>query len=622
MIIQVVPARRMPLSLNFFDYSVPKKLEQKIQVGQLVSIPFRKQEIFGVVFKVIKERPDKTIANIKDILKIISLKPALSCPQLNFLIEISQFYHTSLGFLLKSNLMPLQKRKLSKLNDLKSDENQDTKISAAKQPTLVTYQKNEDKINYIVKNLDLKKQNLILVPEVGSLKEINLSAKFKDKTLIISSELTTKELYEAWTDIWLGKKKIIIGTRRALFMPLYNLANIFLIDESNPNYKSWDMTPRINTRDAALMLQKFHGAKLRLLTHTPSVESYYFAHHKIYSKKTLSVPDKSNFPTVIDMRLERKAGNYSFLSDQLVKKIIELKNKKIFLFLNKRGTASYVGCRDCGQVSKCNKCKVLLTYHQDKNSLLCHYCNTAYPFTHNCSKCNGLNMTMYGVGTQMVENEVKKILGAKNRDDIIRVDSDRPVLTKIKQNIVIGTQLAWSYVDWNNLDLVVFVDADTSLFVPEYKVAESLRFLVRDALSKMQKNAELVIQTTHLDHVVFKTITDSDKFYIKELKERKFLGYPPYKFLLKFFFGHASKHAVTNEVSQLQTILNTLTKDNLSIKLTDPLETTPYHYRGKYWQVVLAKISYKTYKKDTLQILKLLPKGWKVDPNPNTILSI
>jgi len=622
MIAQIVPVCRMPINLKFFDYGVPTGLEKQIQVGQLVHIPLRKKEVFGVVLNVLESSSIKSPAKLKDIIDIVIDNPVLNSKQLNFLLEMSDFYHTSLGFLVKSNLMPLQPRKLKSLAGEKvlKMKNEKTK---PKKPSLIKYSTHTEKNKYIVQQLNNKKQNLILDPEINAIKNIILPDELQTQAVVITSELSPKEFFTAWMDIWTGKKNIIIGTRRALFLPWINLANIFLIDEGSPNYKSWDMAPRLQVRDSVLILQKYQGSELHLLTHTPSVESYFFAKAKVY--KNLSISDnktQKNTPELIDMRIERKAGNYDFLSDKLTEIIKTHKDKNIFLFLNKRGSSSYVGCRDCGYVAKCKKCNVLLSWHDDKKSLMCHYCNTTQKLSHNCPKCNGISMVMHGAGTQLAENQVQKILNLTDKSKILRIDKDKPNTQKSSANIIIGTRLAWSFVDWKNLDLVALVDADTSLFIPEYKVSENLRFLIRDIQYKLSAKAKFFIQTSHLDHTVFANLQKPEQFYSQELRERQFLGYPPYKFLLKMFYGHANKQMAKNTANQLHSVLKSLTKDNKSIKLTDSIETTPHYYRGKYWQVVLAKIDYANYKRDTIKILKLLPIGWKVDPNPNSILSI
>jgi len=182
--------------------------------------------------------------------------------------------------------------------------------------------------------------------------------------------------------------------------------------------------------------------------------------------------------------------------------------------------------------------------------------------------------------------------------------------------------MAWSQINWGKVELLVFLDADTSLFVPEYKVSENLWYLLRDGQYRLNDNKNFLIQTSHPEHLVFASLTNPEYIYQQELAQRKLFGYPPYKFLLKLFINNPNRAMVEQEVNQVKTMLINLTKTMSGIKLTGPIEATPYYFRGRYRQIILAKIKYDNYKRDTKFILSKLPKGWKVDPNPNSILSL
>lgn len=626
MIAKIIPAKRLPLSLPCLDYQIPKELRAKVKVGQLVKIPFRNQEIFGVVKEVVKAESDSR-NKLKAIAEVTMIWPILGERQLEFLQDMSEFYQVSLGWLLKTNLLPLQKKKLAgfgikplfkRINNTKFGK-----------PKLAILNNDRAGLEYIAKHISHRSQNLILVPELIAIRDIQLPDKFAKKVVIITSELSRRELFDRWRQILSGEKNIIIGTRRAIFLPWYNLKNIFLIDEANPNYKSWDMAPRFHARDAVLFLAKRHQAKLHLLTHTPSVETYYFARHEVYQLCERLVAKLPIQPLIIDMKKERQKKNYGFISDELAEQIKRCETGDIFFFLNRRGSANYVGCRDCGNVLRCRSCHNLLTFHQDKNSLNCHYCQTAQPLAKNCDNCQGVNMIMRGVGTQLAESEIRKLLGGQNTKLIMRIDSDLEIneslLDQLQSNqdkIIIGTQLVWPQLAWSRIKLLVFLDADTSLFVPEYKVNETLWYWLRAASYRLKPDVKFLLQTSHPDHPTFTCLSQPIKFYEQELSERRLFGYPPYKFLLKLFFGQQNQIEAEKEAIQIMTSLKKLTKTKPSIKLTGPFEAVPYFYQGRYWRILLAKINYSSYKRDAKFLLAKLPAGWKVDPNPNNILSL
>jgi primosomal protein N' (replication factor Y) len=629
MIVQIIPAKRMPLSLPFLDYSVPEPLITQIRVGQLVKIPFRQKEEFGIIFNLQKTKTEKDV-KIKPITSIVFDKPLLSAEQLSFLRSISEFYHVSLGFLLKNNLIPLQKRKLEKLQTTQSSLDNPAVISTEPgperaKPELYVYKNQQEKIETILKKISISTgQTLFLVPEISVIAKLTaqLPEDIINRTVIITSDLSKKEFFSRWLQIWSGEKNIVIGTRSALFLPWFNLQHIILDDEGNPNYKSWDMAPRLHTRDGALFLASSHNTKLTFLTHTPSIETLFFAQKKVYTGNNIELRPINKPVQIVDMRAQRRLKNFSLLSHDLLEEFKQIKTGDIFFFINRRGTVSYVGCRDCGNVLKCPNCQLALTYHQDSNRLSCHYCNYSDTMPLSCAKCHGANVNMYGAGTQLAEELIKKITTSADQRAIIRIDRDENDLKKLEKTgdkIIIGTQMAWAHVDWSKIKLFAFLDADSSLFIPEYKIVEHLWQQIRDAQFNLPPEAKLVAQTSHPEHLVFASLFDPQSFYVQQLAERRMLGYPPFKFLVKLMAGN-TQEKIAAETQHIISQFAHLTKNNPDITILGPWETSPYRYNGQYWQVILAKIKYENYKKNTKLLLSKTPAHWKIDPNPNSIL--
>lgn len=611
------------MSLQFLDYSVLEWDKTKIKIGQLVKIPFRNKEEFGVVLKI--KPSDSPNIKTKPITEIVFTEPILAKEQLDFLTDISEFYHVSLGFLLKGNLLPLQKTKLKKVSS--SGRLADGVARKPTKPTVFIHKNEPEKTEIILKKISTG-QTLILVPELTAIKKITdlLPENILNRAITVTSELTVKELFVKWLQIWSGGKDIVIGTRTALFFPWFNLKNIILTDEGNANYKSWDMAPRLHARDAALFLSKHHGAELSLLSHTLSVESYYFAKNKVYKTENDFIIQPLNKTTeIVDIKSERRGGNYSLVSVDVLNEFKKNKTGDVVFFLNRRGSAGYVGCRDCGNVLKCPHCKLSLTYHQNKNILSCHYCEFSEPMPVVCKNCNGVNVATHGAGTQLAEELIKKITVATNDPrPIIRIDSDENELAKLnpdKDQIIICTQLAWPYLAWKKIKLFVFLDADAPLFIPEYKIIENLWQQIRDVQYKLTEGSAFLIQTGYPEHLVFKSLYDPDLFYSEQLAERRVLGYPPYKFMLKLFAGNPKSAIIEGEAEKIKNNLLGLTKGLPGVKILGPLETSPYYHGGQYWQVILAKIGYENYKQNTKLIVANLPDNWKIDPNPNSLLS-
>ena len=367
---------------------------------------------------------------------------------------------------------------------------------------------NLDERNKLLNELvSISGQTLILVPDAKAAEDLNFPAGLHPT--IINTDLSEKELFDLWFKIRTEEIKLVVGTRRALFMPWSNLQTIIVDDEASANHKSSEMAPRMQVREAAMMLAHAHGAKCILTTQTPSVESWYFAQHKVYTnQQEISVLNPNL--TIVDMKEERRGRNYGFFSLQLDDAIANCGSGDIFLFLNRKGSSAYTGCRDCGYVAKCSQCQRGLVYHENTSTLDCHFCNLKNKMFLTCPKCRGSNMVMYGVGTQSLEKELAK----KNLDKkIIRIDSDTATIydKNFKDDkIIIGTQMAWDKIDWSKIKLMAFIDADSSLFIPEYKVSENLWEQLRDTQFHLPPTAHLLIQTGHKEHHVFSNLSNLD----------------------------------------------------------------------------------------------------------------
>lgn len=618
MIIAVVLLRRMPLHLPFLDYTADDILAEKIKIGQLLAVPFRNRAEFGVV---LNTNNAPAPANLKHIKEIVWEKPALSPGQINFLREIADMYHAPLGFVFKDNLLPLKKTKFKKITAEWPAEKTARALKHRK-PFLFIYENEEGKRQYYEKNIAAG-QNLIIAPEINQINEIYnlLPTELQAQTIKISSEIKEKDFFDIWLKIWRQEAKIIIGTRRALFLPWTELNNIFIEDEGNVNHKSWDMAPRFHNKDAAFSLGFNFGAQLHLISHTPSVESYYFAKNKVYQSNLNRLPRFNKTVQLADLRDERRSGRYGFLSQELLDAMKEKKDADMFFFLNRKGSYNFVGCRDCGYISLCDRCGRGLAYYETEKKLRCNFCHTTQPMEASCPKCHGVNMVMRGVGTQLAFNEISKNLGSEKK--VLRLDADSAEknLTPAGQNIVVGTQIAWNKVDWNKLGLLSFLDIDTPLFIPEYKIAENLWQLLRDALYRINNQASVVIQTSHPEHPIFASLSTPEKFYEEELKQRKLLKYPPYCFLLRFFYGHANNQTALTEISKTTAKIKELTKAEKEVIISNPLPFTPLFWDNKYWYVGIVKLPLAKYKQLIKQIDKIIPEYFKTDPNPINLLT-
>lgn len=620
MIAQIIPAKRGTLRLAMFDYLVPAELESVIKPGQLVLIPLRSKDEFGVIFK-LTDIATIDLSRLKSLKSIVNEAPILSQAQLAFLIDMAELYHTSLGYLLKNNLIPLQKRKLKTLIAPTVPHAPQRNIQ---KPVLFSYGNVAEKKAYLEKIIDPKQQTAIIVAEVHEAKRVKklLPEELQKHCIIITSEQSVKETFENWVAVWRGEKTIIIGTRSALFLPYFDLFTIIIDNEGNDSHKSWDAAPRFHAREGAFILAKHHGSAVHLISHTPSVESYYFAKHGVYETATTLLPTTETKKFHIrNVRDERRGGNYMHISTDVLE-AIQQQRGSIFLFCHRRGTMSHVSCRDCGNVLVCPRCTRSLTYHHHIQALMCHHCGYGQKMIVTCQKCNGMNIALFGAGTDAIAGQLAKVLPNEKRP-IITIDQDKDTV-KLPDGdaIYVGTHYAWSSIPWEKIQTMVFVDADTPLFIPEYRLAERLWNEMRDANYLLPDTAELFIQTTHPEHTVFTSLYEPEKFYETELFDRRVFKYPPYQYLLKIFIGGMSETKSKTDIDKLYLHLEKLTDMAKNCTITKPFALSPLLQKGQFWHAILIKIPYSSYKKYWKQIVAALPETCKVDPNPQSIFSL
>jgi primosomal protein N' (replication factor Y) len=617
MFASVAILRRMPKGLDRLDYRLPAGLI--VVPGQMVNVPFRNSSVPAVVLST-SPTTKLSESKIKNIEAVVNPEPFLSSSQLKFLEEIAEMYQTPLGFLLKSNLPPWKKRKIAnlKLEHISSHNNK-----VLSKPTLVISADEKDKIKKTLECLDKKKNNLILVPTIDRVTAWDkylITAKIEH--IIVTGEKTEKEMFALWEQIRNQKNGIIIGTRRALFLPWFNLGNILLEDDGDENHKSWDMAPRFHNRDACMMLSAQHHAKFFSISTSPSPDTYYFAKHGTFNLEgeLAALP----LPELINLKDERKKGNYSVWSEELKNILTNDHGGDVFLFLNRRGSAHFIGCRDCGYTAKCPDCNRTLVYHADTNDLVCHFCFRRQRFQTHCPNCHGVSMVMYGAGTELVEKEAYENWSFKYH--IRRIDADTNFAknnnTSSLPELIIGTQMAWQKIDWNKIKTMVFLDIDTELFQSDYRTTENIWHCLRAAAGRLNKDAKLLVQTSHPEHRIFSFLNHPEEFYKAELEERKILKYPPFNYLVRLWRGFPTAEIAQKASVEMVNKLKILTKIAPGAIISGPLEMTPRYYQQQYWQVILIRVPYEFYKKYTKIIGGLTPAEWKFDPNPSSILSL
>ncbi|HET8852347.1 MAG TPA: primosomal protein N', partial [Ktedonobacteraceae bacterium] len=258
------------------------------------------------------------------------------------------------------------------------------------------------------------KRGIVLVPEIALTAQtvLRFASRFPGRVAIIHSALNMGERYDEWRRIRAGEVDVVIGSRSALFSPLPDLGIIILDEEHEPAYKQDERRPTYHARDAAITLGSILNIPVVLGSATPSVTTFYHVEQKAYRLVELPGRIGATLPPVevIDLRSELHAGNTSIISRRLQSELERVlgMGQQAILFLNRRGAASCVLCRECGFVAMCDRCDVPLTYHSTERILLCHYCNRQSEVLHICPSCNGMSMRYFGLGTEKVQHTIQR----------------------------------------------------------------------------------------------------------------------------------------------------------------------------------------------------------------------
>lgn len=416
--------------------------------------------------------------------------------------------------------------------------------------------KTEVYLNLTSKVLEDGGQVIVLVPEIGLTPQMieRFKSWFGNEVAIIHSKLSAGERYDEYRKVLNDEVKVVVGVRSAVFVPFKNLKMI-IVDESHDSSYEFHDNLKYDTIEVAINRMKGRG-KVVLGSATPSVESYFYAQKDFYNlcelknraKKGAFLPDTE----IVDMRDELIMGNVSIFSRDLKEAIEEkLKNKEqVILFLNRRGFSNFISCRSCGEVIKCDDCDISMTYHKAKNRLICHYCGKTKPLPRVCPSCGSKFIKQFGVGTQRVEEEVKKYFPQArvlrmDRDTTGKKDSFEKFYEKIKNkeaDIIIGTQMVSKGFDFEDVTLVGIVAADLSLYISDYKARERTFQLITQVsgrAGRASKKGQVIIQTYSPDSEIIKYSAQGDykDFYEYEIQERKTFLYPPYTKLIELEFS-------------------------------------------------------------------------------------
>ncbi len=400
-------------------------------------------------------------------------------------------------------------------------------------------------IELIARAVQEGRQAIVLIPEIALTYQtvLRFYKRFGSRVSILNSRMSAGERYDQFQRAKNGELDVMIGPRSALFTPFSNLGFIIIDEEHENSYKS-ETIPRYHAREVAAQRAEMSGASLVLGSATPAIESYHKALSGEYRLFTMeNRVEEKPLPVceIIDLREELKHGNRSILSERLQELMEDRleKGQQTMLFLNRRGVAGFISCRECGHVFKCPHCDISLSQHNN-GRMVCHYCGYEEKTVKICPECGSKYVSGFKAGTQKIEQIVKERFPGSR---VLRMDFDTTrnkegherilsAFANQEADILIGTQMIVKGHDFPNVTLVGILAADLSLNISDYHGPERTFQLLTQAAGRAgrgTKEGQVVIQTYSPDHYSIQLAAKQDyrEFFRQEMAYRSMLKYPP-----------------------------------------------------------------------------------------------
>jgi primosomal protein N' (replication factor Y) len=497
----------------------------------------------------------------------------------------------------------------------------------------------------VARTLELGRQAIVLVPEIALTPATlaRFEERFPGRVAVLHSQLPVKQHRLDWERVRRGEADIVVGSRSALFAPVRRPGLVILDEEQEPSYRQDMMSPRYHAREVALWWGQLARAPVVLGSATPDVESYFRAERGRYTLLPLPTrylprvdltprpplrrgeeetwmlaplshaqgeglgvradPDPRNLPpvSIVDMRAELRAGNTSIFSRDLEVALGHAlgRGEQALLFLNRRGTATCVSCRDCGYVLSCRRCDIPVVYHRADDVLVCHRCNRRRPMPDRCPGCAGNRIRFFGTGTQRVEHELAARFPAAR---VIRWDRDST-----------GRKGAYEEL-WR-----AFTNGEADVMVGTQMIAKALDF-PRVTLVGVVLGGRAIVQTYVPEHYAIRAAASHDyqAFYEREIAFRRTHGYPPLGRLVRLLFTASKEDRCARETRRVRGLLDEeIARQGIAdIQVIGPAPCFAQRARGRFrWALLLRGDRFAR----ILDRLELSP-GWTIDVDPVSLL--
>ena len=598
----------LPVPFETFTYAVPTEMEQQVVEGSRVLVQLGKTKTYaGIVLRLHAQPPADV--QIKSIMQVLDAEPIVTQGQFRFWQWIATYYLSPLGDVYKAAFPGIlkkaptggTKRKGRRKDEallLSSIEDEGERVSMLNPVQQQAYDaiqeswqtksitllhgvtssgKTEIYIHLILQCIREGKQVLYLLPEIALTTQITerLRKVFGDRLGVYHSKFSDKDRAEVYQRQLSDEPfDVILGVRSSVFLPFQRLGLVIVDEEHETSYKQQDPAPRYHARSAAIMLAQQCGAKTLLGTATPSIETYYLAQQGRYGYVALTQRFANmQLPhiEVVDIkRLKFQKRMKGAFSPRLLEEIGQALERKeqVILFQNRRGFSSFVQCKQCGWVPRCQHCDVSLTYHKKMNNLSCHYCGKVYPLPPQCPECGNKDFGSIGTGTEKIEEQIHKFFPQAR---VSRMDLDtaktRAAYEKIidefahfESDILIGTQMVSKGLDFDNVRVVGILDADMMLNLPDFRSYERTFHMLSQVAGRSGrkgKKGRVILQTRSADSDIIKNVVenDYDGMFRVQSEERELFRYPPFTRLIYVYLLHRDFKTVEHLAEQTAKLL-------------------------------------------------------------------
>ena len=471
---------------------------------------------------------------------------------------------------------------------------------------------------------------IVTVPEMSLVPQLadRLRALLGDELGVLHSGLSPGERHDEWWRILRGEVRVVVGTRTAAFAPLARLGLLIVDEEHDGGYKS-DRTPRYDARWVARRRASIAGARAVLGSATPDLVSLARVRGGHAERALLVARRVGHAPAieVVDLRAELAGGNRSIFSAELADGLGSLRqgSEQAVLLLNRRGAATFILCRDCGESLRCPDCELPFVYHLAGGALRCHHCGRSAIPTEKCPSCGSRRIRYFGAGTQRVEAELRARFPALK---VGRLDSDALAARRGfetiyddfrsgRTDVLVGTQLAAKGLDLPSVTLAAVVAADVTLNLPDYRAAERTFQLLAQVAGRAGRGplpGRVIFQTYAPGHYAIRSAAalDVDGFADDELLRRRLLGYPPFSVLARLLVSDADRGRAEERGRAAAAAVAVRGAEVLG-----PLPSYVVRRAGRYrMQVVIRAPDAET----RAAALERVPPGVAIDVDPESLL--